>query len=271
MDGLYLYCIREKTDDKKAFSTKGIDGENEVFIFGHRELEAVVSKVPLEEFASDKIQKSAREDLNWIKGKAVTHGRIIDEAMKMDDRFLSLIPMRFGIIFKDETGLKTSLDKNYPGIMEILERIRGKQEWGLKIYLENKEKFRDEIRRKNTLIKIKEAQISSLPEGAAYFMEEELEDIVSKEMNKELNNIAESIFKDLKEHAVDSVKCKILQRELTGKSETMVLNAAYLVSGEKIGDFKKGIEDLNQKIQMKGFSLRYSGPWPAYNFTSLEI
>ncbi|MDD5773130.1 MAG: GvpL/GvpF family gas vesicle protein [bacterium] len=271
MDGLYLYCIREKTDGEKTLAIKGIDEENDIYILFCRELEAVVSKVPLEEFASSKIQKSAREDLNWIKGKAVIHGRVIDEAMKMDGRFLSLIPMRFGIIYKDETGLKASLEKNYDGIMGVLDKIRGKQEWGLKIFLENKEIFRGNIRRKNTLIKIKEAQISSLPEGTAYFMEEELKDIISKEVSKELDNITESIFEDLKKYAVNSTKCKILQKELTGKSETMVLNAAYLVSEREIGDFKKEVENLNHKIQAKGFSLRYSGPWPAYNFTTLEF
>ncbi|MFH1288104.1 MAG: GvpL/GvpF family gas vesicle protein [bacterium] len=271
MDGLYLYCIRKRIDGKRAFSTKGIDEKNEVFIFLHRELEAVVSKVSIEEFTSEKIRKSAQEDLNWIKEKAVIHERVIEDAMKMDGRFLNLIPMRFGIIFKDETGLKASLDKNYSKIINVLEKIRGKQEWGLKVYLENREKFRDKIKSKNTLIKIKEAQISSLPEGAAYFMEEELKDVVSKEMNKELSNIAESIFEDLKEYAVGGVKCKILQREITGIKEDMVLNAAYLVCKEKVEDFKKEIEDLNQKMQAKGFCLEYSGPWPAYNFASLAM
>ena len=46
MDGLYLYCIREKTDTP-CFSTKGIDEKEEVFVIPFRELEAVVSKVPL--------------------------------------------------------------------------------------------------------------------------------------------------------------------------------------------------------------------------------
>lgn len=261
---MYLYCIRGKTDVEKVFSAKGIDEKNGVFVFPHRELEAVVSKVPMEEF-------NAREDLNWIKEKAIIHEQVIEEAMKKGRGFLSLMPMRFGIIFKNETGLKTSLDKNYSKIMSVLKKICGKQEWSLKVYLLNKEKFSDEIKNKSALIKTKEAQMNLLPEGAAYFMEEELSDIVSKEINKELDGRTKSIFEDLKICAADAVKCKILQRELTGVREDMVLNAAYLVSEEKVEDFKKEVEDLNRKVYMDGFSVRYSGPWPAYNFTQLEL
>ena len=47
----------------------------------------------------------------------------------------------------------------------------------------------------------------------------------------------------------------------------MVLNAAYLISNEKIEEFNKEAERLKQEIQSEGFSLEYSGPWPAYNFT----
>ncbi len=78
-------------------------------------------------------------------------------------------------------------------------------------------------------------------------------------------------FEDFKKQAIDSVKNKILGKELTGRQEPMVLNVAYLIPEEKIKDFKKEAQRLNQEIQANGFSLEYSGPWPAYNFTLLEI
>jgi len=59
-----------------------------------------------------------------------------------------------------------------------------------------------------------------------------------------------------------------LDKELTGRREPMVLNSAYLIPREKIENFKKEAEGLNQEIQAKGFYLEYSGPWPVYNFTS---
>ncbi|OGL45054.1 MAG: hypothetical protein A2W05_08560, partial [Candidatus Schekmanbacteria bacterium RBG_16_38_10] len=259
---------REKTKDALAFSTRGIDGKEEIFTLAYRELETVVSKVPLEEFASEEIQRKAREDLNWIKEKALIHEGVIEDAMRKNNKILSLIPMKFGTIFKEKTRLKETLNKDYSRIKEALERIRGKQEWSVKIYLKNREKFERVIKEKNEAIKENEKKIASLPEGIAYFMEEELTEVISKEADKELNNIIEGLFESLRKQAVASTKNKILEKELTGRREPMILNSAYLIPDEKTEDFKKDAERLNQEIQAKGLYLEYSGPWPAYNFTS---
>jgi len=267
VEGLYLYCIREKTDTP-CFSTKGIDEKEEVFVIPFRELEAIVSGISFEEFSSEEIQKKAQEDLNWIKEKALAHEKVIEETMRKDDKVLSLIPMRFGTIFKKKAGLEETLNKDYSRLMEVLERIRGKQEWGVKVYLKDREKFEQVIKEKNETIKEKEKEIASLPEGMAFFMEEELKEVISREVDNELNDIVEDFFESLGKQAVDLTKCKILGKELTGRREPMVLNAAYLISEEKIEDFKKVAEALNQQIQANGFCLEYSGPWPAYNFTS---
>jgi len=270
MEGLYLYCIREKTGTP-SFSEKGIDGKGEVFVIPFRELEAVVSEVSLEEFASGEIQKKAQEDLSWIKEKAVAHEKVIEEAMRKNDKFLSVIPMRFGTIFKEKSSLEETLSEDYSKIKEVLNRIRGKEEWSVKVYLKDRERFEQVIKEKNETIKEKEKEIASLPEGIAFFMEEELKEIISKEVEKELNDIVEALFESFKKQAVASVKNEVLVKELTGRREPMILNAACLISEEKIENFKEDAERINQEIQTKGFYLEYSGPWPAYNFTPLEI
>jgi len=48
----------------------------------------------------------------------------------------------------------------------------------------------------------------------------------------------------------------------------MILNAAYLILEEEIEGFKKEAGDLNRRMEGEGFYLEFSGPWPAYNFTS---
>ncbi|MFH1903957.1 MAG: GvpL/GvpF family gas vesicle protein [bacterium] len=270
MKGLYLYCIREKTEGVVAFSAKGIDGKGKVFTLPYRELEAVVSNISLEEFGSSKIQKKAQEDPIWIKEKALAHEEVIEKSMN-NNKILGLIPMRFGIIFKNKARLEEILDKDYSKIKDSLEKIRGKQEWGVKVYLKDRKKFEQMIKEKNKTIKGKEKEIAALDEGMAFFMEEELKEVISREVEKNLANIAEVFFKSLKKHAVESVENKILGKELTGRQELMILNTAYLVAKEKISDFKKEADNLNQGMQTKGFYLESTGPWPAYNFTKLEI
>ena len=271
MEGLYLYCIREKTENAPEISIKGIDGEGETYTLLFRDLEAVVSRVSLEEFASDEIQRKARENLNWIKEKAVIHEMVVEEAMRKNGHILNLIPMRFGTIFKYKRRLEETLDKDYPKIKEILEEIRGKQEWSVKVYLRDKKQFEQMIKESNEAIKEKEREVASLPEGMAFFTEEELKEVISKELEKELSNITEGLYESLKKQSVSSVKGKILKKELTGRQEPMVLNAAYLIPEENIEDFKKETIDINRQIEKNGVFLEYSGPWPPYNFTPLEI
>jgi len=132
----------------------------------------------------------------------------------------------------------------------------------------NNNHFEQVIKEKNETIKEKEREIASLPEGMAFFVEEELKETISKEMEKELNNIMEGLFEDLKKQAIASVKNKILEKELIGRQEPMVLNVAYLIPEDNIEDFNKGAQRLNQEIQANGFYLETSGPWPAYNFSA---
>lgn len=268
MDGLYLYCIREKTEDVSGFSTKGIDGKRDVFTIIHRELEAVVSRICISKFTSEEIQRKAVEDINWIKEKAVIHEEVIEEAMRGADGSVNVIPMRFGIIFKDKTGLKETLDRDYAKMRRLLNRIRGKQEWSVKVYLMDSERFELMVKEKNEGIRLKEKEMASMPEGMAYFMEEELKETILNEVNKELDAISNNIFGKLREDAAESVKTKILDREMTGRTERMVLNAAFLIHTNKVDLFKKTLDDIDEDVKTKGIHLEYSGPWPPFNFTS---
>ncbi len=267
MDGLYLYCVRDKTEGDNIFPIKGIDGHGDVFTLSFCEFEVVVSGVSLQEFESEAIKIKAQEDLNWIKEKAVIHERVIEQAMIKDNKNLGLIPMGFGTIFKEEASLRETLDKNHEKIKHVLDNIRGKQEWGVKVYLNDKKIFEKNIKEKSEVLREKEREMASLPEGMAFFMEEELKEMIDKEKNEELNNITGFFFEILRKHAVDSAKNKLLEKELTGISKPMVLNAAYLISDEKKEGFTNEAERLKLEIKAEGFGLEYSGPWPAYNFT----
>jgi len=269
MDGLYLYCIREKTEGASGLSAGGIDGKKEAFTIVHRELEAVVSRVSMSKFASEEIRKRALEDLNWIKEKALAHESVIQAAMRGSDGPTDVIPMRFGIIFKDKTGLKETLERDYAKMRRLLNGIRGKQEWGIKVYLADSEAFVLMVKKENEEINMKEKEMASMPEGMAYFIEEELRQTVRDETDKKLDTVLDNLFQKLGEGAAESVKTAIVDREITGKTESMVLNAAFLVQAGKVDSFKNVLEDIDKDVKTKGLRLECSGPWPPFNFTHL--
>jgi hypothetical protein len=270
LEGFYLYGVRKSRGASSVFLTKGIDEKGEVFTRTYQGLEAVVSRVSLEEFDSETIHIKAQNDLQWIKEKAVLHETVIEEAMRNGGEILSLIPMKFGTIFKEEKALQETLNKHHEQFKDTLEKLEGKQEWGVKAYLTDQNKFEQAVKEKNVTIQEKEREIAGLPEGMAFFMEEELKEVVSREVNKELNHVVEGLYESLSRQAEASVHNNILGRELTGKRDPMILNAACLVAEEKIEEFKEAAQRLNQEIQEKGIYLEFSGPWPAYHFPTLE-
>lgn len=273
MKGFYIYCIIKTRNSK--FISRGIDG-GEVFVVPHRDIEAVVSEVFLDKFNSEEIQKKARDDLRWIIKNVQSHEKVIEEAMnlignnasgkiKKEREISGAIPMKFGTIFETGEKLEELLKKRRFEFKKILKKLAGKQEWAIKAYL-NEKLFENEVKELSSTVKAKEKEIASMPEGIAYFAQKEIDDIVSKETDKILQRHIGDIFETLKKHAEDGIEGKILDKELTEESLPMVLNAAFLVSEKKLGDFKKEINKLNMKYRSKGFILRYSGPWPSYNF-----
>jgi len=278
--GLYLYCVRAKTNSK--FSAEGID-RGQVFTVFFRDLEAVVSNVSLKEFSSKEIQNKAQENLKWVKEKAQIHEQVIEEAMEFqfspfpaeknpfkNKRLKEAIPMKFGAIFNSEEKIKEMLKTYYLKFKENLRNLSGKQEWSVKAYL-NRQTFSNEVKRVSPVVLEKEKEIALLPEGTAYFMQKQIDDAVLREADRALENYIDSFFRNLKECAVAGTKGKILEKELTGKSLPMILNAIFLISEEKLKDYAREINKLNKEYKSKGFNFEYSGPWPPYNFIKWQI
>ena len=262
MKGLYLYCIRNKNGSK--FSERGIN-ESEIYVIPYQDLEAVVSEVPLPEFSSEEVQKKAEEDLGWIKKNVQIHENIIEEAMRFNGKILNVIPMKFGTIFNTPKKIEGILKKRYSVFKKSLKKLAGKQEWGVKVYLNPKDLSR-ETRKLSSVVQEKEKEIARLPEGMAYFAENEVEDIVKKETDKILQDYAINIFETLKQYAYDSAKAKILEKDFTGEPFPMALNAFFLVSEEKLDDFLKAVESLIKEYKSRGFYFKHAGPWPPYHF-----
>ena len=267
MNGLCLYCIRKKVNTE--FDAKGVYDEGKTFVLPYKNLEAVVSEVPLDEFDFEQIQQKAQEDLNWIKEKAQLHEAVIEEAMQVNGKFLAVIPMRFGAIFKNKEKIQQNIETHYTKFENLLTDLQGKQEWSVKVYLENYEALEQEVKNGNEAVKAKEKEIAAMPKGMAYFFEKQLEELISTEMAKNVENCIQDFFLTIKKYAENGLQGKILHKELTGKIEPMILNAIYLIKEEKIQDFKIKISRLRNKMKTKGFLVEYSGPWPPYNFAKV--
>ena len=263
MMGFYLYCIREKCD--KGFSKTGLGG-GQVYSVPYQDLEAVVSDVSLEEFGSEEIQKKAEEDVNWIKEQAQIHEEVIEQTMgKGNSQLVSVIPMQFGVIFKTKEKLEETLGNRYEELKKSLENLKGKQEWGVKVYLKENI-FRKTIEEKNEQVLAKKKEIESMPKGMAFFAQKQIDKVVGQEKDKELGRITEEIFENLGQLAFSKNKSKLLEKDFSGMTEEMILNAFYLIEESKLDSFQKKVEELKEQYNSLGFGIEVTGPWPSYHF-----
>lgn len=268
MTGFYLYCVRHALAGGHRIDAPAIDGEAPVTLVAFRQLEAVVSEVPLETFASGEIQRRAQEDVEWIKQKAVAHQAVIEQALVDGDNPPGLVPMQFGIVCEGRDGLERLLDDKYPLLLRAADELRGKHEWSAKVYLTDEAALDGLIEQLNPELQEQRRQAAAMPEGAAFFFEQDIEETLSRRREQEIGRTVQAVHDRLAGHADKAKRARLLPEELTARSDRMVLNTACLVRAEHADAFTREADEIDADVRGRGFALEYSGPWPAYSFTS---
>ena len=263
--GLYLYCIREKCNETiKVLKT--MSGDEKVQILPFLDLEAVISEVSIEEFSSEEIQKKAEEDLEWIKGKAQIHEEIIEQAMRTSGSvIIPVIPMQFGVIFKTREKLQETIYNNLENFRKSLEFLAGRQEWGVKAFLDQKV-FEGFIENENEELLAKKREAKALPKGLSFFAKKKVASTIDEIKEKELDQIINEIYESLAESGVSLHKAKILEKDFTLMTEEMILNGFYLIEESRLNEFKGKAEEFREKFNLQGIKIEMSGPWPSYHF-----
>ncbi|HBZ66687.1 MAG TPA: hypothetical protein DEO70_07605 [Bacteroidales bacterium] len=263
--GLYLYCIRQKCNEPIEVN-KTMSGDEKIQIFPFMDLEAVISDVSIEEFSSEEIQKKAEEDLEWIKGKAQIHEQVIEQAMRTGgSAIIPVIPMQFGVIFKTREKLQETLFTNLEKFRKSLRFLTGKQEWGVKAYL-NQKVFEVFLEKGNEELMAKKREAEALPKGLSFFAKKKAASTIDEVKEKELDKIINEIYKSLAESVVSLHKAKILEKDFTLMTEEMILNGFYLIEESRLNEFRGKAEEFREKFNPRGIKIEMSGPWPSYHF-----
>ncbi|MCK4732313.1 MAG: GvpL/GvpF family gas vesicle protein [Methanophagales archaeon] len=251
--GLYLYGIAE-ADAQTKLGEIGIEG-SEVYTIPYEELSAIVHNCPLEPYKSD--------DEEVVKGWVKTHQHVLDVA---EEKFGTVIPFSLDIIIKPEDNataeeaMKKWMSDEFNGLMEKMGKIRGKKEYGVQIfYIPSvmSEKIADES---EEVRKIKE-ETKSKPPGAAYMYKQKLETAIKHEMESRMDSYFKDFYGRIKKH-VEEIKVE-KTKPTDEEDKQMIMNLSSLVTTDK---YKELGAELEQIDNTEAFSVRFTGPWPAYSF-----
>jgi hypothetical protein len=231
----YAYCIGEKhafpelARHRKPVpleSLHGVSG-NQVFLYPASDLAIIVS------------EHNPAEALSQKAG--VDHARVIADCFQHS----TVLPFRFGTVFNDDESLRKSIRSNQRQFLGNIDKLRGKTEMHLKIFVDDC--CGREIERNLPVDSVGRGYLTNLRETATRQRERQTRArAVSFQMHR--------LFMPLDEE----VTCRLTE---SGK---MVLDIAHLIE-------RKFVERYQNKFATTSALLRdchmqVSGPWPPYHF-----
>ena len=128
--GLYLYGI-VRASVRITGDLPGVDRDQRVFLLEGNELAAIVSSVSLEEFGEEQLRENLNE-VAWLEDKARAHESVLEDLIAS----ATVVPTRLCTIFRDEKQVREMMAREGPALVEALDRLEGKSEWGVKVFAE---------------------------------------------------------------------------------------------------------------------------------------
>jgi hypothetical protein len=269
---VYAYCVIDGKDLKERKRSLDFDrppasklGLGKTYIISYQDLGAVVTKVPATGFSQEAIDRNTK-DLRWLSNTATKHEALVDYVMKLT----TPIPLKLCTIFKDDARVVTMLKWNYSTFSPLLRRLQRKVELGVSAYaLMDVEKLAKQTEDKT--IRSMQRKIATESKGRAYFLKQELDEMLTSKFATKIDSYSRDIYEELKPIAEQAKINKPIAADLGANKDQpradMMMNAAFLVSRDQITNFERRFRELKEKYESKGILLKLTGPWPPYNFS----
>ncbi len=224
----------------------------------------IVKYVSESEFAEENLKKNL-SDIQWLESNAREHIRVISMIMN----YSTVIPFKFGTIYNTEDSLKKFITEYSGSLIENFNHIKGKEEWAVKIYCD-RNALCEQIDELTAEVAELGKQVLASSPGKAFLLNRKKADLIENEMDRICKNYGQEYFDEFKNLSESTSLNNLLPKEYTGREDTMILNATFLVSKLKVGDFINTADTLRKKDLNSGLFIEVTGPWPPFSFISIK-
>ncbi|WNM33530.1 GvpL/GvpF family gas vesicle protein [Streptomyces sp. Li-HN-5-11] len=247
MTGLrYVYAVCRPLDAPLQAELSGVAGAP-AKLLNHHGLVAVLSEVPERDFAEEPL-RAHLEDLDWLAATARAHQGVIDALTVVT----TPLPMRLATVFRDDSGVRSMIEAREEHFGRTLERLEGRVEWGVKVYIENDRPQEP-------------AQPAPKPvSGRDYLRQRRQQTLAHEDLWQKAENFATRLHDKLSAFAEDSRLHAPQNATISGAAGRNVLNAAYLVPRSHSEEFVELVD--RTKDDAPGLRVELTGPWAAYSF-----
>ena len=250
----YLYClVRTQKAPSLRGAPAGLPGTGKP-----RALDAggglwlVAADAPLERYGEKPIEKGL-QDLAWVSSCAVPHEAVVEHLSRKG----TVLPMKLFTLFRSDERALDHVAKRRKRIDQLVERIEGREEWGLRVLLDEVSALRR--------ARAEASAVSPGAPGAAFLLRKKKEHDAQREAIDHARDRADALF-DLLAAKADDARRRPPPPGEVGKR--VLLDAAFLLPRKKSKVFQSAVRAEAKKLADRDYQLTLTGPWPAYTFVT---
>ncbi|HET6857406.1 MAG TPA: GvpL/GvpF family gas vesicle protein [Streptomyces sp.] len=248
----YVYAVTRPFDGVLPDGAIGLDGEPPRLVH-HGDLVAVVSPVSADEYGEAPL-KANLEDLDWLTATARAHQAVVGALTTVT----CPVPLRLATVCLDDSGVRRLLESGHDRFEQTLERLDGRVEWGVKVYVDMEEQP----------AKPQEEPPAQPATGRDYLRQRLNRRTARDSTWDRADALARQVHAELGEFAEAAMLHRPQDAKLSGVPGENVMNAAYLVPRERSEAFIEEVERL--RPQDAAVRVELTGPWAPYSFAGEE-
>ncbi len=256
---IYVYCLANSPPELDA-STES----RELKSFKYDGFYVVVKLVSEDEYDEENFKRNL-SNIHWVETNARTHISVINSIMEHQ----TVIPFKFGTIFQTEERIQKCLLEYSDSLHENFKYIHAKEEWSVKVYCDRKALCSqiDELSEETAAL---ETQIMASAPGKAFLLKRKKTEMIENEMDRLCKEYGQTYYEHFNSLSEANSLINMLPKEFTGRQDTMILNATFLVRKNKVAELLNAIEVMKGNDEQSSFFIEASGPWPPFSFISIK-
>ena len=170
-------------------------------------------------------------------------------------------PMALATLYSSEERARQALGADAARFHAVLDRVGGRVEWGVKVYVSTASAATEEDRA------VAATRVPAGPQasgaGRAYLERVRGTHRAREESRRAALQAAEETDAVLRGLAVAARRLRLQDQQLSDRGRAQVLNGAYLVEESRTARFTEAVATLRQRT---GVLIELSGPWVPYSF-----